>query len=323
MSTWISRGNHRRMNRRLTAFYAGELAEAQQEVVQRHLKQCPTCRAALQRLAEADRALRTSRPETPVLTSERTDALFRRALAASQVRPRRASGRTAPALILAAAGLGIVVWLVHLSHPFPLQGPGAAAPSDVDRGNGKVTAAGPRPGPQKAILPVPGQSSNRSRVENVVREPDRIASRPLQPRHFRLTHVSTIRKHPLVLSSQYTAFSLSEFDSYGLEDLAPGGQDPPGQPSSSHLIVVVTGASAPRLNVTVSTGPQTQPGFTRVAALDADGQGNGAWTQCTIRDDLQEETISTTEYTFLSGRPVAYLTLETTETVSKEKGNRP
>jgi hypothetical protein len=316
MVKWIFHRGHGRIRRRLDAFLRGELTPEQQEAVERHLAQCAGCRAALQGLREMDRALSEARPEPPALSPEASDALFLRALEGSRSRPRRSAGRAAPAMGLAVV-LGILLWLV-------CRLPETYAPVLLSRHTGGGDSAGSRAnGPrsrQEASSFSPRRSPESSMAANARKASNlAAASFPLYALQWSHPEPSPDADRAFLAEDVLAAgeaFPPETLPAPGADAFGTPPQDNSALPPGAHLVVIVEGPSAPRLNVTVEAGPQSQPGYARIAALNTDEQGSGFWKQCTIRDDLKSETISTTQYRFVSGQAVSCLALETTENSS-------
>ncbi len=108
------RSEHERAAELLPWLVNGTLAPAERELVERHVKTCLPCRAALraeQRLA----ALVQAQPTVPVSASEGFERLSERI-----PKPRRHASRHAPWLLATAAALALAAWLaVDVARPPP------------------------------------------------------------------------------------------------------------------------------------------------------------------------------------------------------------
>lgn len=321
MAFGMSQWRHRRLAALLPAYHSGELSGQKQKAVEQHLAECAACRASLQRLAQTGHLLSAARPDSPALPAERAEALFQRALAASQIRPKATVGRRIAALSLSAACLGLLLWLARPLMPAIR---GVVKNSMPTGETSPLTAqSGAFPAVKQHLSHLPekipsqktaGYAEASHRFSSVSglgkRSPRRLAgSERIEPRRRMRRETSQIHESARLEVAAENAVSP-----------IPTAQSPAAQ---GHLVVIMTGETTPSLHVTVTIGPQTQPGFTQVSAFRSDDQGNGAWKQCTIRDDLQAETVTTTQYQFMDGQPVACLALETRDNRPTEKGDRP
>lgn len=329
MKNWGIRLHRRQMRKPLQAFLMGELPPAQREQMQQHLADCPDCRAALEAMHDAEDALTAARPEPQALGLSRSDSLFRAALQESRSQSRRPSLPLAASLTLAAAGIGIVLFALHTARPHI---PTAVSfETDTDSLSLKMT--------EKRV---------EARVSDFFKLPDLSTPdsgtrlRGDAPRHRHRRFARRSRRQPARLlaglhvpSLLEAALSLHKTDTTAdLSDrtLARNADNTLAElavqrTKIGRLVLIVTGQETERLKVEVTAGEPRELGFAKVSAVLPDAAGNTVLHQCMIRNDDDSESIYTTHYRLLAGKPISRLTLETSQPAetssSLEKGTKP
>ncbi|HZP83357.1 MAG TPA: zf-HC2 domain-containing protein [Chthonomonadaceae bacterium] len=282
---------HRRYQRaRIQAFQEGELPEARQDALARHLERCQECADELRRLNETERLLTDAQPEPARLSAAASQALFERAFANAALPAPPARGSDARLRLVrygaAALVLGIAVGIFGWrSLRTPLRPSGGTAEDTQTAFVPKSLPASPA---NPHALPVPHADS--ALVKNFL--PDLMPpelTRDLSPpapkrRHSRprfRRHLSEPARFPLVAASVHALSSSWRKLAVSGRSVEAGAFEPR---RAEQLLVVLENPPppAPTLAVQVTHEPETTPGYAQAAAYQPESLGRGTWTQCTV-----------------------------------------